>query len=131
MVASKGASMGQGTEYAKLIRSQMRARRKDLDLSLERVGELVAQDLGRSTPYGKSAVSGWERFVYHPPIDVFAAWARVLRGRLHVWVDFSGDDRVRVAVPQDRAQLCREIGRLDAADVEVVRQMVERLAAPR
>lgn len=121
--------MGEGTEYARLLRSQLRARRQDQGLSQEEVGRRVAEDLGRDTDYTKGAVSGWERFDYHPPVDVFASWARVLGLRLRVELVDPEDRAVAVRVPPEYAALCRELAALPADDLAVVRDMIRRLGS--
>lgn len=105
------------TGHSRELRDRLRERREKLGLHQKAVGELI----GRTG----ASVSAYERFEQHPPVDVFAAWARSLGMRLIV--DLDDSERVPVAVSPDLVETVRALNRLSTDDREIVARLITAL----
>lgn len=85
------------TGHSRHLRQVLRAARLEQHLSAQQVADRVAAALGRDSMSGQSVLY-WEGFERHPPIDVFAAWARVLGYRLIVDLDRADNQRTPVLI---------------------------------
>lgn len=117
--------MQERTGRSRGIREELKGARKKRRLSLKRVAELVAEDLGISL--SGEAVRLWENFERHPRIDTFASWARVLGYRLDVQLIHGEADRARVSVSADIEGM---IGALELASYQqkaLIRSMLKQM----
>jgi transcriptional regulator with XRE-family HTH domain len=106
-----------GTGHARGLRRILRQARKDLKLSARQVAlriEIRLRQLG--DPDAKapsvSSIYAWEKFQRHPPVSVYAAWARAVDHQLLMELDALNSRRKPVLLETGEAT---EIGReLDA-----------------
>jgi transcriptional regulator with XRE-family HTH domain len=93
--------------HSRRLRLQLRAAREQAGLSLEDTAQLIGdwrqrlaqeldEDITDLSGPAASTISMWERFVNHPNIVDFAAWARVLGYRLRIELDDAGNPRQMV-----------------------------------
>ena len=94
--------------HTRRLRDVLTAERKARGWSTQRVADEIAADLSLSKMSGET-VRLWETLASQPPIDRFAAWARVLGFRLIVDLDRSDAQRRPVLVRTDEAA---EVARL-------------------
>lgn len=116
-----------GTAQSRHIRQVLRAAREAAGLTQQQVADRVTGRLELERPLTSAAVSEWERFGRHPPINVMAAWARVLGRRLVVQLDDAAGERVAVLVRPVSADLVRTIDTLTDDDRELVERMVSKM----
>ena len=105
------------TGHSRHMRAILADARRRLGLSAQDVADRIAALMLKDSFTGQS-VRQYERFERHPPIDVYAAWARAVGYILKIDLDpiDSGRSMVLIHSP-DAATLARE---LDAAPPEVV-----------
>lgn len=85
------------TGHSKHLRQILRAARLEQSLSAQQVADRMAAALGKEKLAGQSILY-YEAFERHPPVDVFAAWARSLGYRLVVDLDRADNQRFPVMV---------------------------------
>lgn len=85
----------QPTGWSRHLRNILKARREELGLTPQQVADRVAEELELKS-LSHQAVRYWEKFERHPPIDRYAAWARVLGLMLIVELDSGDSERVTV-----------------------------------
>ena len=83
---------GYGARIAQII-LDLSAKRGER-LTLEQVGRIVADVVGRDDPYSSSTVFGWTKEKNEPPLAVFMALAR-LSGHKAGWIAFGENHEVR------------------------------------
>lgn len=115
------------TGQSRHIRQLLRAARESQGWTQQQVADKITERLQLERSLTGAAVSEWERFGRHPPINVFAAWARSLGRRLVVQLDESAGDRVAVMLRPETADLARAIDLLGDADRALVDSMVSRM----
>jgi transcriptional regulator with XRE-family HTH domain len=125
------AAIAEQTGHSRHIRAVLRAAREAEGLTQQQVADRITSRLNLERPLTGAAVSEWERFGRHPPINVMAAWARVLGRRLLVQLDESGGERVSILVRPDVADMCRALDMLSTEDLHFVQDMLDRLGRRR
>lgn len=121
---------GSGTEVSgqsRHLRQILRAARDEAGLTQQQVADRISSRLNLDRPLTGAAVSAWEGFTRHPPINVMAAWARVLGRRLVVQLDDAAGDRVAVLVRPSSSDLVRMIDLLGDEDRRLIEGMVGRM----
>lgn len=103
-----GASMEERTGHSRRLRLLLKAERNRRGWSLEKTAKLVAKEAGLGK-LSKEALRLWENFERHPPIDSFAAWARVLNHRLIVEVAPADSSRIVCMLSPGVADVARAI----------------------
>jgi transcriptional regulator with XRE-family HTH domain len=83
------------TGHSRHLRNVLRAARLEQGMSAQDVADRIAGLLGKPKYSGQSVLY-YEGFQRHPPVDVFAAWARAVGYRLIVDVDKLGNERAQV-----------------------------------
>ncbi len=121
-----GRMLEEQSGRSRRLREVLRARRKELGWSLQRVADKIAEDMGLERLSGEG-VRQWERFDTHPPINKYASWCRVLGLRLEVQVLDGSSDRVMVLVRPETAHLIRGIDMASMADRRMIQQMMIRM----
>ncbi len=106
------------TGHSRHLRNVLRAARADLGLSAQQVADRIARAMGK------------EKFSGHPPIDVFAFWARSVGYRLVVELDKLGNERQPVLLRHEEvAEIARALDEASpevrAAVATIVRQMIK------
>lgn len=114
--------------HSRKLRATLRAARKEQDLSAQQVADRLAAALGKRSMSGQ-AILYYEAFSRHPPVDVFAAWARVLGFRLIVDLDAAGNERKPMLVKHPEVSeiahaLDNAAPDVRAAVLTIVREMV-------
>lgn len=117
------------TGHSREIRNRLRAQRERLKLSLQQVADRIAEYIGEES-FSASSVSHYEHFRRHPPVDVFAAWARAVEMKLLVDVALlsEAEQSVVVSLTPRVAWIARALAgasppALDAIEA-VIRQIV-------
>lgn len=114
------------TGRSQQFRARLRAARERQGLTLEQVADEIAVQLGLSR-FSASAVSHYEQFRRHPPVDVFAAWCRAVGMRLTMELDEINSDRVQVLLRPEVARLARAMEAItDKRDLDVIEAVVSR-----
>lgn len=121
------AQMEERTGQSRHLRQILRAAREAQGLTQQQVADRVTESLGLERRLTAAAISEWERFTRHPPINLFAAWSRCLGRRLVVQIDEATGDRVAVMLHPDTADLARMIDLLGEEDRRLIQQMVSRM----
>lgn len=114
--------------HSQHLRHVLHNARKEQGLSAQVVADRIAVAMGKPSFSGQSVLY-YEAFTRHPPIDVFACWARVLGFRLIVDLDSAHKDRAPVLIEHsDVAEIARALDNASdsvrAAVLTVVRHMV-------
>jgi hypothetical protein len=117
------------TGHSRHLRNVLRAARADLGLSAQQVADRIARAMGKEKFSGQSVLY-YEAFQRHPPIDVFAFWARSVGYRLVVELDKLGNERQPVLLRHEEvAEIARALDEASpevrAAVATIVRQMIK------
>lgn len=105
---------GESTGHSRNLRKRLKAARDEKGWTADHVGRLIGHEMGRRA-YSGQAVLYWEAFERHPPIDTYAAWARVLGWKLNLDV-----------VPQDCERTTVHLQSQEAVDIaRIVDSMTE------
>jgi hypothetical protein len=117
------------TGHSRHLRNVLALARQEQQLSAQQVADRMARALGKDKLSGQSVLY-YEGFQRHPPIDVFAAWARAVGYRLIVDLDKLGNERAQVLIRHDEvAEIARALdeapAELRAAVALIVRQMIK------
>lgn len=116
------------TGHSRHLRNVLRAAREKRGLSQREVAEAVTARLsGEDKRISSTSISAYETFTRHPPINVMAAWARVLGFRLIVELDDAASQRVVVSLRPRAADVARLLDLLPDPDLAMVQGMIERL----
>jgi transcriptional regulator with XRE-family HTH domain len=118
-------------EHDRAIRAALRSARDAAQLTQQQVADRITSRLQLERPLTGAAVSEWERFGRHPPINVMRAWAAVLGRRILVQLDDSQGDRIAVLVHPEIADLARAIDLLSPEDREAIEATVSRFTRRR
>lgn len=96
-------------------------------MSTQAVADMIAADLGLDSMSGET-VRLWEHFTRHPPIDRFAAWARVLDYRLIVsLVHQDRGPTVMLTLAPKVAEVAAALDLATAPQLDLVRSMLVQL----
>lgn len=116
------------TGHSRHLRNVLRAAREKRGLSQREVAEAVTARLSDHDKHiSSTSISAYETFTRHPPINVMAAWARVLGFRLIVELDDAASQRVVVSLRPRAADVARLLDLLPDPDLAMVQGMIERL----
>jgi transcriptional regulator with XRE-family HTH domain len=113
------------TGHSKELRARLREARKRKGLTLEQVADSVAEYLGLDS-FSAGAISHYEAFRRHPPVDVMAAWARAVDLKLVVDLTGAGSDDVGVPLPPRVAWIARALKGADDEILGVVETILRR-----
>jgi transcriptional regulator with XRE-family HTH domain len=116
------------TGHSRAIRARLRAARIEQGLSLQTVADRIAEILGRES-LTAAAVSSWETFARHPPIDMMAAWARAVGMRLIVDLDSADSPRTPVLLRPETVDMARALDEAPGNYREIVRSILVNLGS--
>ena len=112
--------------HSRQLRRRLRAARLERGLTLQHVADFIAKAEGLKS-LTDAAVSQWESFKRHPPVNLMAAWARAVGLRLIVDLDDRSGERVPVLLHPRTADLAREIDSLNDDDRAYIEDTVRRI----
>lgn len=128
ITAAEGADIAEQTGHSRHLRELLRGLRAEAGLTQQQVADRITSRLNLERPLTSAAVSEWERFGRHPPINVMAAWARVLGRRLVVQIDDASGDRVSVLLRRESADLARTLDQMSGPDAREVLEVAQAFA---
>lgn len=117
----------ESTGYSAYLRRRLKQARDDQKLRQQDVADRVAEILGKPSHTGE-AIGQYERFERHPPINVFAAWARALGLRLIVGLATEDEDLRQVIVSPDVATAANMLEGMPPRKRRLAIRMIKELA---
>lgn len=122
---AEAADIAEQTGHSRHLREVLRGLRIAAGLTQQQVADRISTRLNLERQLTSAAVGEWERFGRHPPINVMAAWARVLGRRLVVQIDDTTGERVSVFVRREIADLARTLDQLSPDDLQAAARIIK------
>lgn len=115
--ADRAARFGrvEKTGHSRQLRLRLKRAREARGMGQPDVAREIQQILGLVKAPTPGAISHWENFRRHPPVDLYAAWCRSVGMELKMDIVPEGSGKKFVALSPDVAQLARA---LEAASVQ-------------
>jgi transcriptional regulator with XRE-family HTH domain len=115
------------TGHSRALRERLIKAREARNLTQPDVVREIARIIDDGRTWTPAALSAWENFNRHPPVDVMAAWARAVGLRLVVDLDESGGRRIPVLLQPDTAELARAIDAMTDDERKALRLLLGRI----
>lgn len=112
---SDSESTQERTGHTRRLRAVLKNARERQGLSQQDVADEIARIVGKGS-HTRSAISAYESFNRHPPINVFAAWARAVGMRLIVDLEWGDVEHVQVRAMRSSANSVHQL--LSVIEVE-------------